>query len=39
VEGAAFVVKRFARLSNSFLTRAEGAEVFGGFGNNYERID
>jgi hypothetical protein len=31
VEGAAFVVEKFARLSHSFLTRAKGAEVFSGF--------
>jgi hypothetical protein len=39
MEGAAFIVKRFARLAHSFLARTEGTEVFGGFGDGWERTD
>jgi hypothetical protein len=39
VEGAAFIVEGFARLAHTFLARTEGAEVFGGFGNGWERTD
>jgi hypothetical protein len=36
VEGRALVVQRFSGLAHTLLTCAEGAEVLGGLGNDWE---